>query len=81
MAKTFSTGDARFEGLQSLGTDEAGQVRSLPVIVNYAVTEDGVEVTRTREVVDMWASLTAEEQAAVQALYDKITAGLRAKYE
>ena len=82
MAKTLTTGNVQFEGTQRLPVDANGNVTGLPVVVNYAaLDENGKVVTRTRETVDVWDTLSATAKSNVQTLYNTITSALKAQYE
>ena len=51
---------------------EDGEVSGIQATVNVQLLEDGEELTRVREEVDIWSSMNAGERTAANAVGKKI---------
>lgn len=52
----------------------AGNVNGMKAVVNTAVVEDGKQLTRVRETVDIWGGLSLSERTTVNTIGKKIRA-------
>ena len=68
----LTKGDGKIEDVHFESVD--GQVTGMAVTVNFAVLDGDREITRVRKDYDAWASRSAEQKAAIQALYSVINA-------
>ena len=67
----ITKGDVRLEGTFFV-FDEAGEVVGLRLDVNFAYLEDGQEGVRKRKPVEVWDSLTSQQQQQANTVGKKL---------